>query len=147
VIDTRELILARILVVSAGLEGVLTAWRNRSQISDLKRPAVIILDADEQADPSDPSPRHASAIRRVIMNPQVFLLLSDKAVDVGTSLNAFRANYVKAIMEDQTLIDLTLDGIGMRYDGCSSGFARGRSMEGEMIVNIAFTYLWRVSDL
>ena len=145
--DIRESILARLVVIATAVSGVTTVVRNRGQLTDAKRPAIIIMDADETGDDGDPPRHQPNAIRRVAMEPQIYLLLTGKSEDVGTSLNVLRAKVVKSIMTDTTLIDLTLDSTGVRYDGCSTGLAMGRSMEGEMLLSFTFTYLLKAADL
>ena len=145
--DIRESILARLVVIATAVTGVTTVVRNRGALTDAKRPAIIIMDADEVGDDGDPDRRPPASMRRVGMTPQIYLLLSGNAESVGASLNALRAKTVKAIMQDATLIDLTLDNVGIRYDGCSTGLAMGRSMEGEMLLSFTFTYLLKAADL
>lgn len=145
--DSREAILARLLVIAAGVDGVTNAYRNRDDIAETSRPAIVILDADEAADDSDPGRRPAAAPRRVAMTPEIYILLGATPANVGTSINLLRARFVKAVMTDAPLIAMTLDGVGIRYEGCATGLARGRSMEGEMGVSFTFTYVMRPDTL
>lgn len=145
--DNREGILARLLVIASGIDGVTNAYRNRDDIAETSRPAIVILDADEAADDSDPGRRPATAPRRVSMTPEIYILLGAVPADVGTSINLLRARFVKAVMTDATLLALTLDSVGIRYEGCATGLARGRSMEGEMGVSFTFTYVMRPDTL
>jgi len=47
--DRRELILARLLAIASGIPGIRNAYRNQDEINESQRPAILILDADEQA--------------------------------------------------------------------------------------------------
>lgn len=145
--DKRELILARLLEVAQGSEGIAHAYRNKDEISDSERPAVIILDADEQASEDDPKSRPANAPRRVTMTPEIYILQSSTAESLGTLINALRAKLVKAILTDETLLSYTHDARGIRYDGCGTDLARGRQMEGSMGVSMSFTYILNPADL
>src|SRR5678809_1177944 len=96
-IDKREAILARLAVLLATVTGVRTVYRNRIDIPESKRPAVVILDADELVDPqfemenARGTPPAAGISPVVItMTPEIYLLDSARPADVGTALNAFR---------------------------------------------------------
>jgi hypothetical protein len=141
--DNREAILARLLIIAAGVDGVAKSYRNKDDVPETSRPAIVILDGDEGSDDSDPGRRPANAPRRIGMTPEIYILLGGTPATVGTDINLIRAKFVKAVMTDATLIGLTLDGVGIRYEGCATGLARGRSMEGEMGLSFTFTYLMR----
>ena len=92
--DRRELILMRLLEIARGIEGVTSAFRNRDEISEKQRPAIVILDADEAADDADPVSRSSRAPRRVAMTPEIYILLGAKPEHVGTEINALRAKFI-----------------------------------------------------
>ncbi|PSJ55764.1 hypothetical protein [Pseudaminobacter soli (ex Li et al. 2025)] len=141
--DHREAILARLVEIAAGVEGVIKAYRNKSDVPERQRPAIVIWDADEQADDGDPTKRPTNAPRRIHMSPEIYILLSGSPEGVGTLINQIRARFVRAVFSDASLKDMTFNGEGIRYEGCATGLARGRSMEGEMGVSISFTYrMW-----
>jgi len=147
--DKRETILARLVDVAAGVTGIVFAGRNVGNVDDEDRPAIIILDADEAADDSDPQSnlRGTSAKRRVGMTPEIYVLLGGKPEDVGSELNTYRAALVKAVLTDSELIEAVGPNGGIRYEGCATGLSRGRSMEGEMGVSFTFTYILNPADL
>lgn len=133
----REEILARLVVVGASIEGVVMCARNRDEITDRQRPAIIIMDADEVAiegEPKKPGPQIIS------MTPEIYILLSGAPETVGTELNALRALLLSAVLNDATLQTITGANGSIRYEGCATGLARGRSMEGEMGVSLSFQY-------
>lgn len=145
--DKREQILARLLVVAKGVDGVAAAFRNKDEISDKQRPAVVILDADEAADDADPMGRPVRAPRRIAMTPEIYILLGAKPEDLGTQINTLRAKLVKAILTDTELQTIVGSNGDIRYEGCATALARGRTMEGEMGVSFAFSYVLRPDDL
>ena len=55
--DRREDILARLLAIASGIDGVTRAYRNKDEIPETSRPAIVILDGDEAANDADPSAR------------------------------------------------------------------------------------------
>lgn len=145
--DKRELILQRLLVIAEGIEGIVTASRNKDEITERARPAIVILDADEAAEDSDPNNRPFNAARRVVMTPEMYIMLGAKPQDLGTAINALRAKFVKAVLTDVPLKTLVGQNGDIRYEGCATALARGRNMEGEMGVSISFTYILRADDL
>lgn len=145
--DRREMILARLLEIARTVEGVSAAFRNRDEISEKQRPAIVILDADEAADDSDPSARPSRSPRSVAMTPEIYILLGAKPEDLGTAINVLRARVVKAVLTDVALPAILGSNGQVRYEGCATALARGRSMEGEMGVSFSFTYVLRPEEL
>jgi hypothetical protein len=140
----REDILARLVVVCSGIEGVVLCARNRDEISDRQKPAIIIMDADEAAiegEPKRPGPQIIS------MTPEIYILLSGEPATVGTELNAMRAALLSAVLNDATLRTITGPNGAIRYEGCATGLSRGRSMEGEMGVSLSFQYPFNPNNL
>jgi hypothetical protein len=147
--DKREDILARLVEVAADVSGVVFAGRNVGNIDDEDRPAIVIMDADEAADESDPVnvPRGTSVKRRVGLTPEIYILLGDKPENIGTELNAFRAKLIKAVLTDATLQGIVGTNGAIRYEGCATALSRGRSMEGEMGVSFTFSYILNPAEL
>ncbi len=146
--DRREAILARLAAIAGSVPGVTLAARNKLNPTDQQLPAIIIFDADEEADDKDPEQsRPVNAPRRVKLVPQITIQLGTVPDDVGTQLNKMRAALVKAIMTDATLPSLTLDRFGIHYLGCSTELSPARTMVGTMWVHMRFTYPLRPDEL
>ena len=145
--DRRELILVRLLEIAKGIEGIAGAFRNRDEISEKQRPAIVILDADEAADDADPASRPARSPRRVAMTPEIYILLGAKPEELGSVINAVRARFVKSVLRDSQLGSIVGTNGDIRYEGCATALARGRSMEGEMGVSFSFTYVLRPEEI
>ena len=145
--DRREMILTRLLEIAVGVDGIVAAFRNKDEISERQRPAIVILDADEAADDADPNSRPSRAPRRVAMTPEIYILLGAKPEDLGTAINTLRARFVKAVLGDAQLRLIVGSNGDLRYEGCATALARGRSMEGEMGVSFSFTYVLRPEEL
>ena len=145
--DRREMILTRLLEIAVGVEGIVATFRNKDEISERQRPAIVILDADEAADDADPASRPSRAPRRVAMTPEIYILLGAKPEDLGTVINTLRARFVKAVLGDAQLSLIVGSNGDLRYEGCATALARGRSMEGEMGVSFSFTYVLRPEEL
>jgi hypothetical protein len=141
--DTREDIMARLLVLAAGVEGVVTVDRNRIEPSGTNLPAIIVLEGDEEANENDDPSRPRAARRRVTMTPHLVVVQGTTVEDIGPDLNTLTRRLKKAIFDDVTLAALTIDSRGIRYIGMQSDLAFGRKMEGQMAVLFGFTY-WLV---
>ena len=140
----REDILARLVEVCGEIDGVVLVARNRDELSDRQRPAIVILDADEVAVEGD---RKRPGPQIISMTPEIYILLSGDPEDIGTDLNTLLVAVQKAILTDTELNELTGPNGSIRYDGCATGLARGRSMEGEMGVSLSFNYPFDPSKL
>ena len=145
--DRREMILTRLLEIAVGVDGIVAAFRNKDEISEKQRPAIVILDADEAADDADPTTRPSRSPRRVAMTPEIYILLGAKPEELGSVINALRARFVKSVLGDSQLASIVGSNGDIRYEGCATALARGRSMEGEMGVSFSFTYVLRPEEL
>jgi hypothetical protein len=74
-------------------------------------------------------------------------MLGAKPEELGTAINALRAQLVKAILTDTGLLAILGSNGEARYEGCATALARGRSMEGEMGVSFSFAYVLRPEEL
>jgi hypothetical protein len=55
--DTREAILVRLEVIAGTVAGIKKVFRNETTTNETDLPAIIVLDANEKADPTDPEGR------------------------------------------------------------------------------------------
>lgn len=157
IVDKREEILARLVEVSWELASVKGVYRNKDELSDTARPAIVILDGDEAVDDTAVSQGIATqGFDLIKMNPQILILAGTAPEDVGTVLNGIRVALIKAIYEDAALnalvgvTDMRRPSAGsgaIRYEGCASAFSQERKTLGDMGLSFAFVYVLRPSDL
>jgi hypothetical protein len=146
--DKREQILERLVAIAAAVPGVNTAVRNQDELSERKRPAIAIFDADEAADEGLEHQDHPGrAPNIVVMTPEVMILLGAAPATVGSSLNSLRAKLVKSVLTDTQLTTLVGTNGRVRYAGCSTHLGHGRSMEGFMGMHFAIAYVLRPEQL
>jgi hypothetical protein len=146
--DKREDILARLAEVAATVPGVNTVARNQDEISEHKRPAIAIFDADETADERTEQQGHPGRAPNIVeMTPEVLILLGARPESVGAALNALRASLIKAVLTDTELIALAGPNGRVRYAGCTTHLGHGRSMEASMGVHFSFAYALRPEQL
>lgn len=149
--DTREAILARILVLAQAVKTddttIKTAIRNRGPLETDKRPAIVLLDGDEQdALPGRPPGRGGLPIPPAIMTmtPELFVLLDEvrpRPETSGTRLNAYRDALMEAIAGDTELLTLLGSNGRVRYKGCATDLKSGSALAGEMRLDFAYTYV------
>lgn len=142
-VDRRELILAQLFLVVQGLQStpvISNVYRNKTKLSEYRRPAIAILDADEEGAVGDFAlgrPVFAPSI--IHLDPEIWVMLGGSAATIGSDLNAVRRAVIAAVLSDQVLIDLCSAG-GIQYQGCVTDLGIGRIMAGEMLIKISFHY-------
>lgn len=146
--DKREQILNSLFTVLQSVDGVQSCVRNRDQMPDGKRPAILLLDGDEEARrDSDQRQRIAAAPNLVTLKPEIYFALENRKPQndqVGEDSNAIRAKILKAVLNDQSLTGLCQN---VFYTGCISDLAKGREMQGQMGLAIEFTYYLKPAEL
>jgi hypothetical protein len=146
--DRREDILARLVVIGAGVLGIVQCKRNVIDITELKRPAIIIFDGDEEAAEIQFRPGHGGmAPNLVTMTPSMNILLSDISENVGTALNNLRAELIYSVLSDGDLDAICGPNGHVRYTASATGMNAGRKIEGEIGVSFAITYPLIPSEL
>lgn len=140
--SNRESILARLETVLAGVDGVDNVYRNVDRINETQLPAIVLSDADEKAVSGHVGGRPAASPAIVEMTPDIYVRALDDGENIGPKLNELLDGIVAAVRTDTELLALTHNG-DIRYEGCETGLARGRSMSGEMSVFFAFQYVHR----
>lgn len=146
--DKREPILARLAVVAATVAPYV--FRNTVDIPERERPAIVILDGDEEMEHRKDGPVTSPCI--VAATPEIFFLLdgvpdSDPPVEgarkLGGALNTLRTAFIKAVVTDNagadSLVALCHNG-EIRYLGFATALGAGRSLEGEAGISFAFVY-------
>lgn len=145
--DRREDILARLVEVAQTIVEPNCVFRNQIDIPETRRPAISIFDADEDTDDSCfGRGRPANAPLIVAMSPQILIEAEGKPAVVGALISDLRRRFVKAVLHDAALVGLCKDG-DIRYEGMATGFAVGRSMEGECGIHLTFRYVLRPDKL
>jgi len=157
VIATREDILERIIGVLGGVSGVMEASRNRSEFTQDKLPAIILLDGSEEIAMDEPVPRLKTvrmvpAIMR--LRPEIFVILPQRADatntvmpdgtynPIGPALSFWRDAVLAALINDATLVALLTSSGQIVYRGCATDMATGRTMWGQLQLFIDFHYVW-----
>lgn len=126
--------------------GATTVQRNDLVVYEEGLPTIILLDGDEEADERVYGRgRPASSPNRVTMRPEIYIVAETSSDAAGSVLNDCRFKVLSALLRDPYLASLAADGV-LRYDGCQTGFALGRSMAAEMGIDFSVTYLRRFPD-
>jgi hypothetical protein len=123
-IDVREDILARLLVIGAAIPNIRSAQRNNVDIPEDQLPAVIIFDGDEETDDgSDLSQRPANRPTVVQMRPEIHV--AGWGDEVTLDVPTMRRELIKRVLNDTELNDLIVKtaragGGAIRYLGCQT---------------------------
>src|SRR5688572_21268051 len=97
--DKRELIIERLVELAAGVSGVTTVIRNRTEFDETQLPAIAILEGDEDVSDSD-EPRGRPSARPYLVTATPLVYIRSDGSTTGTTLNAIRAEVIKAVIED-----------------------------------------------
>lgn len=146
--DQRERILSAIFTAMEDIAGFESCVRNRDQLPTEKRPALILMDGDEEARrDADGRGRVAGSPNHVIMKPEIYIVFDTrkpKNEGLGQDMNAARATVLKRLLTDASITDLC---VNVFYTGCVTDLAKGRVMEGQLGLAIEYTYLLKPHDL
>lgn len=148
--DRREGILARLVeIFSTGIPGVVTAARNRTEVSGKNRPALFIHDAaeDEIDFVGRPGRPNHTTKNMMSLTPQIYILIGEKSDVVGTRVSEMRRAVIAAIWNDDQLWNLVGATGDIRYTGCGLDTSAGESREARLEVNFVFTYMLDVNEL
>lgn len=144
--DKRELILARLPIVCEAIEGIVAVARNKLDVPQLKRPAIIIQDGSQQRLLAPKTDRF-SAHQLMELSPQIWVYVRAGAGDAGPLMTLYHNRIAKAVIADPTLRQLVGQRGSIRYEGQSVPEPTPESKEPRMDVNVVFTYLLRMEDL
>jgi hypothetical protein len=148
--DTREAILARLLVLAGTVTGVASAARNRLDVSKLQRPAVVILDGAEQLSSAPNSGRGEtrSEVQLMELSPLISCYVrSSDSVDAGSLCSLYRCRLLTAILNDATLIGLVGKNGRISYEGATVAPPAAEGAEYRVDLIVAFTYLFTLADI
>lgn len=151
IIDRRELILERLVELAAEeYISARTVVRNRALLKQDVRPAIAILDGDEVARLTGDGlgrgvgGRVGMTPQLITMRPQIYFILDSRKVQnvgVGQDVNIFRMTLVRVIAQDQRLLYILGSNGSMAYMGLTTDLKSGSRLDGEALVEFAFTYL------
>ena len=150
--DTREDILARLLVIAGTVTGIADTARNRGLLGNEKRPAIVVLYGDELPRLSVDTSRikgmaSMMAPQIVQLRPEVYILPKEKrptnqdASNIGTEANGFRIAFLEKVWGDVELAALLGSNGSMVYNGCETDLKSGSAMSGEIRLDFIVNYL------
>jgi hypothetical protein len=149
--DQREAILSRLVTVCGAVAGINAVDRNRLDVSQMLRPAVIVLDGTERTiTPPLINARQASVSdkQRMELLPQIIIALrGDSGGEAGTLLTLYRNKVLAAILTDATLLASVTPNGGIRYEGCVVPAPDAEAREYRIDLNLVFTYIFSLGDL
>jgi hypothetical protein len=144
--DTREDILARLLVVVAGIPNIKTTYRNNVDIPEEALPAAIVFDGDEETNGASIGQSKPSTTPLIAtMTPEI--LVAQQADQVGPELTALRRELIRRVLTDTQLIALVGTNGSIRYLGCQTDVGWMRSLHGVLMGLFSFQYSLKIEEL
>jgi len=148
-VDVREDILARLLVVVAAIPSIRSSYRNNIETAENQLPAVIVLDGDEETNEANNRPSNSPIL--VQMTPGIILQVSD-ANTAGSVVNTFRGDMIKRVLFDTELNSLIAKssprGNGaIHYLGCQTDVGWMRTGYAALTAQFMFKYTLRPEQL
>jgi hypothetical protein len=147
VVDVREDILARLLVVVAGIPNIKSAQRNNTEIPEDLLPAALVFDGDEDSNGASDiaSGRPGRRTYVVQMTPEIVIV--QQVDEVGSELTTLRRELIKRVVNDTELNGLAGTNGAIRYLGCQTDLGWGRSLQGALRAQFVFKYALKIEDL
>lgn len=148
-IDTRELILARLPIICVGITGIEAVGQNQLDVPGLARPAIIINDGSEDVQLDRPnSVSRFGQVQIMDLTPDIRLLLrADMGADARKITSMFRGRLIVAILGDAILRTIIGANGAMKYGGCSTPDPSPETKEPRHDFTFIFTYPLKLSDL
>jgi hypothetical protein len=155
VIGTREQILNRVFEILSEISGAPPVYRNRGDIQDIQRPAIVVLDGIEHNIASE---QESIKTRRmvpavIVMSPQIFMLLKERdnanndtvgnlPDPVGAEINFWLDAIRGALSNDPLLLSYLTPNGQVIYRGCWTDMQTGSTLIGELRLFIDLVYVW-----
>ena len=149
-IDVRENILTRLVVIVDGVADFKQVYRNYVDLTEDDLPAAAVLDGDEETgDASDATMRPSNRPTLATMTPEIIIFKI--APQVGPDISVLRRALIKAVLYDTELNEQIVKtgryGNGaIRYLGCQTDLGWERSMFGALKINLHFKYALKPDD-
>lgn len=151
---TREDILEKLLEIYHDVPNVVSVVRNRGLMSNEKRPAIVLMDGDEQEGLRPPSNGRGGGQvvykTTKIMRPQTFLLfrtlaptnVDEVGEDIGTKLNEYRVEIVRRVLDDTALRALLGSNGSLNYTGAETDLRSGAAMAGQIRIDFTIAFVF-----
>jgi hypothetical protein len=150
-IDVRENILARLVVIVGTIPNIRSAYRNNVDIAENDLPTAIVFDGDEETDDaSDATMRPPNRPTLVTMRPEI--IIAQQSDEAGSDITTFRRELIRRILYDTelntTIVKTGRNGNGaIRYLGCQTDVGWMRSLHGALRAQFMFKYALNPADL
>lgn len=145
-IDRREAILVELLAVCNSIQGVLAAERNVTDVSNLARPSIVILDGHEEI-VSQPDSASETLIACMEMTPGVEIRVGGAPNRIGSTANLFLARLRYRVVTS-TIIRAIIGSNGKIFiQGAGLVGPTPESKEVRLDSGFAFRYYLRAEDL
>lgn len=138
--DAREDILERLATLLGSISGIKSAWRNRGELKDVDRPAVVLLDGVEDLTQDIPLRKTVKMPPAIFkLQPQIFVLLQirdntdnltlkQQPAPVGPEISSWRMKVLGAIVNDPQLLSLLTANGQIVFKGSKTDMQSGSTI-------------------
>jgi hypothetical protein len=144
-IDIREDILARLLVVVGTIPNLRSAHRNNVDITEDQLPAAIVFDGDEAVVAGNDGSRPSNRPLLVEMTPEI--VIAESSDEAGSDLTTLRRELIKRVLLDTELNAGTGSNGKISYVGCQTDVGWMRSLHGALRAQFTFKYALKPDEL
>ena len=144
-VDTREDILARLLVVVGTIPGLRSSHRNNVDITEEMLPAAIVFDGDETTVAGNDGSRPSNRPLLVEMTPEI--VIAEQSDEVGSDLTTLRRELIKRVLLDTELNAKTGSNGKISYVSCQTDVGWMRSLHGALRAQFMFKYTLKPDEL
>ena len=151
--DKREEILAYLETSLATVEGIVELYRDRGDLTNFQRPAIMLLDGTEDVRTEQAGTNLRSMAPAVYtLRPEIFLIarsrddmsnttLNGVAAPIGPELSDWRIKILKKISRDINLVTLLGPNGQVQYMGSETDMRTDNTLEGMILFHFAFSYV------
>jgi hypothetical protein len=147
VADQREAILSRLAALCGAVSGINAVGRNRLDVGDMLRPAVVVLDGSESFRDA-PDGTRIDVIQRMDLSPEIMIFVrGGNGTEAGSLMALYRTRIVAAILSDSELAGIVTTNGGIRYQGCAVAMPDAEAQEHRIDISMTFSYVFKLSEL
>lgn len=148
--DRRAQILDRLMAIYTPIPEALgfpanSVFRNRGELPEDKRPAIVLLDGLEVRASSLRAGRTMMGPQIMTLQPQTFVLLKPRKTaansGIGAELTLFRNRIIRDVSKDEFLATLCGPNGQIVLNRVETDLQTGSSLSGEMRIDFAIDYV------
>lgn len=142
----REPILARLLVLAKGVQGIAAAERNVTDLTNLKRPGIVIRDGSVQR-VTVPRNQQRVSPQMMQLTPPIVIYVGAGSKDQGPLASLYLDRFLQAVFNDAELLALVSTNGEISFEAASLEDPEPEGREARMEITLTLTYPFDASAL